>query len=181
MDSRITTCRQNLISTGHLRPLHVVESACNEVVGGRNKIRYMREFVIAVKRLNSVPLCHQGAPCTRVWSNVLTSKGQRSHKAKNRRKHFWRSYTSSQINLVAVLVSGLWAMAGDKWHSRFNNGRHLECAIQTELVVELELALIERMQCRRFAILSYARKIRKGLVGWHCAKVKGHAELKRKI
>ena len=34
----------------------------------------MREFVIAVKRLNSVPLCHQGAPCTRVWSNVLTSR-----------------------------------------------------------------------------------------------------------
>ena len=29
-------------------------------------------------------------------------------------------------------------------------GRHLECAIQTELVVELELALIERKQCRRF-------------------------------
>ena len=29
-------------------------------------------------------------------------------------------------------------------------GRHLECAIQTELVVELELALIERNQYRRF-------------------------------
>ena len=29
-------------------------------------------------------------------------------------------------------------------------GRHLECAIQTELVVDLELALIERKQCRRF-------------------------------
>ena len=28
-------------------------------------------------------------------------------------------------------------------------GRHLECAIQTELVVELELALIERKQSRR--------------------------------
>ena len=27
-------------------------------------------------------------------------------------------------------------------------GRHLECAIQTELVVELELALIERNQYR---------------------------------
>ena len=32
-----------------------------------------------------------------------------------------------------------------KWHSFFSTiGRHLECAIQTELVVELELALIER-------------------------------------
>ena len=28
--------------------------------------------------------------------------------------------------------------------------RHLECAIQTELVVELEVALIERKQYRRF-------------------------------
>ena len=28
--------------------------------------------------------------------------------------------------------------------------RHLECAIQTELVVELELALIKRKQSRRF-------------------------------
>ena len=45
-------------------------------------------------------------------------------------------------------------------------GRHLECAIQTELVVELELALIERYE--------------RGWVGWHCAKVKGHAELKNR-
>ena len=29
-------------------------------------------------------------------------------------------------------------------------GRHFECAIQTELVVELELALMERKQSRRF-------------------------------
>ena len=29
-------------------------------------------------------------------------------------------------------------------------GRHFECAIQTELVVELELALIERKQSGRF-------------------------------
>ena len=38
-------------------------------------------------------------------------------------------------------------------------GRHLECAIQTELVVEFELALIERKQSRRF----YER-VR---IGWH--------------
>ena len=38
-----------------------------------------------------------------------------------------------------------------KWHISFTTiGRHLECAIQTELVVELELALIERKQSRRF-------------------------------
>ena len=43
-------------------------------------------------------------------------------------------------------------------------GRHLECAIRTELVVELELALIERSNIVDFGtILSYARKIRKGL------------------
>ena len=43
-------------------------------------------------------------------------------------------------------------------------GRHLECAIQTELVVELELALIERKQCRRFRHNSIiCQKIRKGL------------------
>ena len=29
-------------------------------------------------------------------------------------------------------------------------GRHLECAIQTKLVVELELVLIERKQSGRF-------------------------------
>ena len=46
-------------------------------------------------------------------------------------------------------------------------GRHFDCAIQTELVVELELAL------------TYVRKIYERVhVGWHCAKVKGHAELK---
>ena len=35
-------------------------------------------------------------------------------------------------------------------HSLTRIGRHLECAIQAEMVVELELALIERKQSRRF-------------------------------
>ena len=35
-------------------------------------------------------------------------------------------------------------------HSLTTIGRHHECAIQTELVVELELTLIERKQSRRF-------------------------------
>ena len=35
-------------------------------------------------------------------------------------------------------------------HSLTTIGHHLECAIQTELIVELELALIERKQPRRF-------------------------------
>ena len=57
-------------------------------------------------------------------------------------------------------------------------GRHLECAIQTELVVELELALIERKQCRRFRHNSIICQIRKGLRRLALCKVKGHAELK---
>ena len=43
-------------------------------------------------------------------------------------------------------------------------GVHLECAIRAEMVVELELALIERKQSRRFwhkSILN-VRKLRKG-------------------
>ena len=35
-------------------------------------------------------------------------------------------------------------------HSLTTIGRHLECAIETELIVELELVLIERKQSRRF-------------------------------
>ena len=58
-------------------------------------------------------------------------------------------------------------------HSLTTIGVHLECAIQVEMVVELELAPIERKQSRRFrhkSIIimqeSYER-VRK------CAKVKG--------
>ena len=44
-------------------------------------------------------------------------------------------------------------------------GRHLEFAIQTELVVELELALIERKQSGRFRHNSIiCQKDRKGFV-----------------
>ena len=63
-------------------------------------------------------------------------------------------------------------------------GRHLECAIQTELVVELELALIERKQCRRFrhnSIICQEDTIYRVQVT-SCnvcarAKLKGHREL----
>ena len=59
-------------------------------------------------------------------------------------------------------------------------GRHLECAIQTELVVELELALIERKQISLISAQFYHMpgRCERVCVGWHCAKVKGHAELK---
>ena len=65
-------------------------------------------------------------------------------------------------------------------HSLTTIGVHLEYAIQAEMVVELELALIERKQSRRFwhnSIIMPERYERVRVV-WHCAKVKGYAELK---
>ena len=62
-------------------------------------------------------------------------------------------------------------------HSLTAIGVHLECAIQAEMVAELELALIERKQSRRFRnkfiIIMQERygRVRK------CAKVKGRVEL----
>ena len=49
--------------------------------------------------------------------------GQRSHKAKNRRKHFHGKIGRAISNLVAVglLVSDLWAMAGKNGTVFFNN------------------------------------------------------------
>ena len=56
-------------------------------------------------------------------------------------------------------------------------GRHLECVIQTEPVVELELALIERKQSRRFRLNSIIcqKDTRCNLCAR--AKVEGHREL----
>ena len=54
------------------------------------------------------------------------------------------------------------------------DGHHLGCAIQTELIVELELALIERKQSRRFrynSISGMAERFERVRVGWHCAKM----------
>ena len=44
--------------------------------------------------------------------SLCQGKGQRLHKAKNRRKHFRGKIGQAISNLVAVLVSDLWAMAG---------------------------------------------------------------------
>ena len=57
-------------------------------------------------------------------------------------------------------------------HSLTIIGHHLECVVQAKMVAELKLALIERKQSRRFRPERYER-VR---VGWHCAKVKSHAE-----
>ena len=43
--------------------------------------------------------------------SLCQGKGQRSHKAKNRRKHFHGQIGPAISNLVGVLVSELWAMA----------------------------------------------------------------------
>ena len=51
-------------------------------------------------------------------------------------------------------------------------GRHLERAIQAEMVAELELALIERKQSHRFQHKSIICQ-----KGWQCAKVKTREEL----
>ena len=55
--------------------------------------------------------------------------------------------------------------------------RHLECAIQPELVVKLEFVLIERKQSISAQFYHMPERHERVCVGWHCAKVKGHAEL----
>ena len=57
-------------------------------------------------------------------------------------------------------------------------GRHLDCAIQTEPVVELELALIESKQSISAQFHHMPERYERVRLGWHCAKVKGPAELK---
>ena len=60
-------------------------------------------------------------------------------------------------------------------------GRHLECAIQTELVVELELISPHRKEAILLISAQFYHmpgRYERGCVGWHCAKVKGQAELK---
>ena len=59
----------------------------------------------------------------RKMQSLCQGKGQRSHKAKNRRKHFRGKIGRAISNLVAVdlLVSDLWAMAGKNGTVFFNN------------------------------------------------------------
>ena len=62
-------------------------------------------------------------------------------------------------------------------HSLTTIGLHLECAIQAEMVVELELALIERKQSCRFwhkSIIILCKKATKRVR--KCAKVKGRVK-----
>ena len=62
-------------------------------------------------------------------------------------------------------------------HSLTTIGVYLECAIQAEMVVELELALIERKQSRRFRHKSIiCKKATKGFES--VPRSKGRVELK---
>ena len=62
-------------------------------------------------------------------------------------------------------------------HSLTTIGHHLECAIQTELVVESDIPLIRRKQSS-MQFCHMPERYERVLVGWHCAKVKGRVELK---
>ena len=60
-------------------------------------------------------------------------------------------------------------------------GRHLECAIQTKLVVEFENFSPHRKEAISLISAQFynmAGRYERVCIGWHCAKVKGHAELK---
>ena len=63
-------------------------------------------------------------------------------------------------------------------HSLTTIGLHLECAIQAEMVVELELALIERKQARWFRHKSIIIMQDRYEMVQKCAMVKGRVELK---
>ena len=57
---------------------------------------------------------------------------------------------TSKISPVDYEVDTTWGRQTKMAHSLTTIGRHLECAIQTKLVVELELALIRRKHSCRF-------------------------------
>ena len=110
----------------------------------------------------------------------MPGKGQRSQRAKNKRKHFLRKIGQAISNLVAVLVSDLWAMAG-------KNGTVFEFANWPPFW----MCHSDRTGCwtrvspnRKEAISSISaqfhhmpERYERVRVGWDCAKVKGHVEL----
>ena len=116
---------------------------------------------------------------------VLTSQdaifvpGQRAHKAKNRRKHFRGEIGRAISNLVAVLVSDLWAMASKNGTVFSNNWPpswmcHSDWTGCWTWVSPHRKEAISSISAQFYMPGRYERVC----VGWHCAKVKGHAELK---
>ena len=112
--------------------------------------------------------------------SLCQGKGQRSHKAKNRRKHFRGEIGRAISNLVAVRVSDLWAMAGKNGSVFFNN-----CPPSWMCHSDWTGCWTWGSPHRKEAISSIstqfyhmAGRYERVCVGWHCAKLKGHAELK---
>ena len=111
---------------------------------------------------------------------LCQGKGQRSQRAKNRRKHFLRKISWANSNLVAVLVSGLWAMAGKNGTVFGNNWPpswmcHSDRTGCWTWVSPNRKEAISSISAQFHHMPERYERVR---VGWHCAKVKGHAELK---
>ena len=67
---------------------------------------------MADPRNSALGLFYRVIVLTRKMQSLCQGRGQRSHKTKNRRKHFRGKIGQAISNLVAVLVSDLWAMTG---------------------------------------------------------------------
>ena len=112
--------------------------------------------------------------------SLCQGKGQRSHKAKNRRKHFRGKIGQAISNLVAVLVSDLWAMAGKNGTVFFNNWppSWMCHSDRTGCWTWVSPHRKESMSLISAQFYNMPGRYERVCVGWHCAKVKGHAELK---
>ena len=112
--------------------------------------------------------------------SLCQGKGRRSYKAKNRRKHFRGKIGRAISNLVAVLVSDIWAMAGKNGTVFFNNWPpswmwHSDRTGCWTWVSPHRKEAISLISAQFYHMPGRYERV---CVGWHCAKVKGHAELK---
>ena len=112
--------------------------------------------------------------------SLCQGKGQRSHKAKNRRKHFRGKIGQAISNLVAVLVSDLWAMAGENGTVFFNNWppSWMCHSDRTGCWTWVSPHRKEAMSSILAQFYHMPGRYERVCVGWHWAKVKGHTELK---
>ena len=88
--------------------------------------------------------------------SLCQGKGQRSHNAKNRRKHFRGEIGRAISNLVAVLVSDLWAMAGKNGTVFFNNWPSRSTSEREPSLLGTECKCVKtKMGKRRLEPISY--------------------------
>ena len=113
--------------------------------------------------------------------SLCQGKGQRSHKAKNRRKHFRGEIGRAISKLVAVLVLDLWAMAGKNGTVFFNNWppSWMCYSDRTGCWTWVSPHRKEAISLISAQFYNMTGKYERVCVGWHCAKVKGHAEVKK--